>query len=410
MAGHHSKNNRILDLYQRLCAGRLIRKGDEARRFGVDERSIQRDVDDIRAFLEEQAAETGEGRTVVYDRRKKGFLLQGGQSPLMSNSEILAVSKILLESRAFSRQEMSRVLDKLISGCVPQSNMKLVSDLLANEKFHYVELTHPAPIQDKLWDMGSAIQQRTLMELEYQRQGQASSPVTRVVEPVSILFSEYYFYLNAYIVEMDQRGRYVHKYDYPAIFRIDRIEDYRTLPQRFHLPYANRFQEGEFRKRIQFMYPGRLQRIRVHVPGLLLRIDEYRHRLLIADGITGGGKGQIGRKHHIPRLNSDEPQGQMDGRRSGAQRHRITASRIFGHFLLKRVHIRPERRDPVGLKGFVDKPLLIPMHGGGRQINSLFSHVLFSISVRLFLTKRVCGCRADTNPAVSIVPEARSSR
>ena len=225
MAEGRSKTSRILDLYQRLCAGRLIRKTEEARHLGVDERSIQRDIDDIRAFLEEQAAETGEGRTVVYDHRKKGFLLQGGQSPLMSNSEILAVSKILLESRAFSRQEMSRVLDKLISGCVPQSNMKLVSDLLANEKFHYVELTHPAPIQDKLWDMGSAIQQRTLMELEYQRQGQASSPVTRVVEPVSILFSEYYFYLNAYIVEMDQRGRYVHKYDYPAIFRIDRIED-----------------------------------------------------------------------------------------------------------------------------------------------------------------------------------------
>ena len=262
MAEGRSKTSRILDLYQRLCAGRIIRKAEEARRFGVDERSIQRDIDDIRAFLEEQAAETGEGRTVVYDRRKKGFLLQGGQSPLMSNSEILAVSKILLESRAFSRQEMSRVLDKLISGCVPQSNMKLVSDLLANEKFHYVELTHPAPIQDKLWDMGSAIQQRTLTELEYQRQGPASSPVTRVVEPVSILFSEYYFYLNAYIVEMDQRGRYVHKYDYPAIFRIDRIEGYRTLPQRFHLPYVNRFQEGEFRKRIQFMYPGRLQRIR----------------------------------------------------------------------------------------------------------------------------------------------------
>ena len=167
---------------------------------------------------------------------------------------------------------------------------------------------------------------------------------------------------------------------------------------------------ADHRLRIRVLFKGRLQRIRVHVPGLLLRVDEYRHRLFIADGITGGGKGQIGGKHHIPRLNPDEPQGQMDGRRSGAQRRRITASRIFGHFLLKSVHIRPERRDPVGLKGFVHKPLLIPVHGGGRQINSLFSHVLFSISVRLFLTKRVCGCRADTNPAVSIVPEARSSR
>ena len=244
MAERRSKNSRVLDLYQRLCAGRTIRKSEEALRFGVDERSIQRDIDDIRAFLEDRAAEAGDTRTVVYDRNKKGFILQGGQSPLMTNSEILAVSKILLESRAFCKEEMSSILDKLVSGCVPQRNMKLVSDLLANEKFHYVELTTPAPIQDKLWDIGSAIQQRTLLELDYRRQGPEVSTVRRVVEPVSILFAEYYFYLNAYIVELDGRGRYVHKYDYPAIFRIDRMEAYRVLPQRFRLPYADRFQEG----------------------------------------------------------------------------------------------------------------------------------------------------------------------
>ena len=46
--------------------------------------------------------------------------------------------------------------------------------------------------------------------------------IKRVVEPVVILFSEYYFYLNAYIVEKDETGKYVHKYGYPAVFRIDR--------------------------------------------------------------------------------------------------------------------------------------------------------------------------------------------
>ena len=284
MAERRSKNSRVLDLYQRLCAGRTIRKSEEALRFGVDERSIQRDIDDIRAFLEDRAAEAGDTRTVVYDRNKKGFILQGGQSPLMTNSEILAVSKILLESRAFCKEEMSSILDKLVSGCVPQRNMKLVSDLLANEKFHYVELTTPAPIQDKLWDIGSAIQQRTLLELDYRRQGPEVSTVRRVVEPVSILFAEYYFYLNAYIVELDGRGRYVHKYDYPAIFRIDRMEAYRVLPQRFRLPYADRFQEGEFRKRVQFMYPGRLQRILFRYTGA--SVDAILDRLPTAKVVS----------------------------------------------------------------------------------------------------------------------------
>ena len=171
MPDHQSKNSRILDMYERLCAGKTLNKSEEALRFGIDERSVQRDIDDIRAYLAERSISSGDDRQVVYDRQKKGFLLSGYQSPLMTNSEILAVSKILLESRAFTKKDMSAILDKLISGCVPQKNMKLVSDLLANEKFHYVELTNPAGIQDKLWDIGSDIQQRHLLEISYQKQG-----------------------------------------------------------------------------------------------------------------------------------------------------------------------------------------------------------------------------------------------
>lgn len=31
--------------------------------------------------------------------------------------------------------------------------------------------------------------------------------------------------------------------------------------EHFQIPYSQRFQEGEFRKRVQFMYGGRLQRV-----------------------------------------------------------------------------------------------------------------------------------------------------
>ena len=44
-----SKNTRTLDMYDRLCEGKIINKSIEAHNFGVDERSIQRDIDDIRA-------------------------------------------------------------------------------------------------------------------------------------------------------------------------------------------------------------------------------------------------------------------------------------------------------------------------------------------------------------------------
>ena len=282
----------MLDIYQRLCEGRIIVKAEEAQRSGVDERSVQRDIDDIRAYLHDRVLlGTGDGREVIYDRQQKGFRLASYQAPLMTNSEILAVSKILLESRAFSKADMFTILDKLVAGCVPQKNMKLVTELLANEKFHYTELTHPVGVQEKMWDIGSDIQKRNLMALRYQRQDTSQPPVERIVEPVSLLFSEYYFYLNAYIVEQNDAGGYQHKYDYPAIFRIDRITDYRLLDEKFTLPYADRFQEGEFRKRVQFMYPGKLLRVRFRYTGS--SVESVLDRLPTASVLSTGSDGSI---------------------------------------------------------------------------------------------------------------------
>ena len=43
------KVERIINLYNRIIDGEVINKADEAKHFGVNERSIQRDLEDIRA-------------------------------------------------------------------------------------------------------------------------------------------------------------------------------------------------------------------------------------------------------------------------------------------------------------------------------------------------------------------------
>jgi len=267
MAEKQSKNFRTLDVYVRLCEGKIINKSEEAERFGVDERSIQRDIDDIRAFISERSTAGKDTREIIYDRNKKGFVMIGEESSLMSNGEVLAVSKILLESRAFTKKEIGFILDKVISGCVPQKNTKLISELISNEKYHYVELHHKSIIEDKLWAFGENIKQCELMEIIYEKQVASKETVKRIVEPVAVLFSEYYFYLNAFIVELDENGKYVHKFEHPAICRIDRIKKYKKIGIKFKIPYANRFEEGEFRKKVQFMYAGSLQRCRFRYTG-----------------------------------------------------------------------------------------------------------------------------------------------
>ena len=292
MVERQSKNNRTLDMYARLCEGKVLNKTEEAQRFGVDERSIQRDIDDIRAFLAERCVSSeGESRTVDYSRREKGYIMRGIEATMLSNSEILAISKILLESRAFTKEEIESILDKLILGCVPYKNMKLVSDLIANEKFHYVELHHKSKIKDILWNLGSEIKSCNLLEISYQRHVKAKDKITRIIQPVAIVFADYYFYLNAYIVEPDENGRFIQKYDYPAIFRVDRILTYKEIGEKFKIPYASRFEEGEFRKRVQFMYSGELTKVTFRYSGTSL--EAILDRLPSAEVLVEDEKGTI---------------------------------------------------------------------------------------------------------------------
>ena len=267
MADKQHKNSRTLDMYIRLCEGKSINKKEEALRFGVDERSIQRDIDDIRAFLADRSESTGDERDIIYDRGRQGYVMKGLERSLLSNDEILAVSKILLESRAFTKKEIGQILDKMVAGCVPQHNMKLVSDLISNEKYHYVELSHKSAVKNKLWKLGEQVKQCNLLQLSYQKQVASKELVKRVVQPVGLIFSEYYFYLNAFIVEKDERGIYQQKYDYPAIFRLDRIRSFKELGEKFRIPYTDRFEEGEFRKRVQFMFPGDLIKLQFRYTG-----------------------------------------------------------------------------------------------------------------------------------------------
>jgi len=180
----------------------------------------------------------------------------------LTNSEVLAICKILLDSRAFTKKEMSDILDKLISCCVPKSNQKLVTDLISNEKVHYIEPRHKTKFIDTMWEIGQAIRQCQYIEINYIR-AKDKIPVKRKLKPLAIMFSEYYFYLTAFIDNEEVRKNFdVINDSFPTIYRIDRIKELNVLDEKFHIPYSNRFEEGEFRKRIQFMYGGKLRKVK----------------------------------------------------------------------------------------------------------------------------------------------------
>lgn len=76
------KNTRILELHTMLTRGECLRKKDLAQRFGVTEKSIQRDIEDLRDFF----TRSGEPRVLAYDAKERAYVDLEGDIPGVSGS------------------------------------------------------------------------------------------------------------------------------------------------------------------------------------------------------------------------------------------------------------------------------------------------------------------------------------
>ena len=244
----NDKVERILRIYTKLLNGNLINKTEEANKYGVNERSIQRDMDDIRNFLALEQATDGCTYSIVYNRQKKGYQMQKVQQTQFSNGELLAMCKLLLGSHAFSKKELKVLLDKIIGNCDVDSDRKLLKSLAGNEMFHYME-QHGADLTGELWELGQAVKGCHYIDIDWQ-DGNLNLIEKKRLKPVAILYINQFFYLAAF-EERTDIGESSKELSSPEVFRIDKMHNLQVLEERFHIPYSRRFEEGEFRGHIK---------------------------------------------------------------------------------------------------------------------------------------------------------------
>lgn len=284
--------DRLLAMYAQLAEGKPLYKAREAVKYNCSLRSIQRDIEDLRSFFADRSETTGVVQELIYDRKLNAYRLVPPLRNLLTNEETFAVLKVLLESRSLTKAELFPILEKLISCCVPQDNRRQVTDLIANEKYHYVEPRHKKEILEKMWTLSAAIRAHKEIKITYMRQ--SGDDVSRVLKPVGIMFSEFYFYLVGFIDKENQLEKIkfeVENDPFPTIYRIDRIKEYAVTDRHFNVPYQNRFEEGEFRKRVQFMYGGKLQKIKFWYKGP--SVEAVLDRLPTAKILQHNGNGYL---------------------------------------------------------------------------------------------------------------------
>ncbi|MGN0115174.1 MAG: helix-turn-helix transcriptional regulator [Acutalibacteraceae bacterium] len=250
-----NKGFRLLSIYESLKNGEVIHKEELANRFNVSAKTIQRDIDDLRAYLAETYYYDSEC-DIKYSKSKNGYYLVKSDSEWLTSEEVLALCKIILESRAFCKDELSTMLEKLLLQTTP-ADRKKVRNIINNEYFYYIPLKHNKPLLKVLWELSEYINNQEMITYSYIRQDGAKSQ--KIAKPVSIMFSEYYFYLIVF-----EDGK-----DYPIIYRVDRISNISAVGKHFDIPYKDRFSDTEFRKRVQFMYSGELKRVCFEYSGVL---------------------------------------------------------------------------------------------------------------------------------------------
>lgn len=241
--GKIDKITRILILYNRLIKGENINKTSFALENGINERSVDRDIEDIRMFL----SEIYSTHELLFDRVSGMYYMTGCNNAEVTGVELMALLKILISSRAFTKDEMEGLLSGIVS-LVSNYKGKELIEVVRNEVDNYKQPSHGKAILKLQWDLNKCILNQRKIKMEYYKQN--SEKVERIVSPISVVFSEYYFYLVAFIDG--------HDYNYPAFFRIDRINSFKVLEEMYPKELFNQYNVGDMRKSIQFMYAGDL--------------------------------------------------------------------------------------------------------------------------------------------------------
>ena len=176
---------------------------------------------------------------------------------LLTNKELFAMTKVLIGSKAFSRGELLKIISKL-KAHTSHSDKNRLETLISNELAHYKEINYDCTsIIENVWDITTYIMEKRLITISYYKMNR--SKVKHKLIPVSIMFSEYYFYLIAY--------KYEDTTSTPIYFRIDRITHITAHREHFLLNEHQTFDEGLLRSRSQFMWPGPLRKIRFEFTG-----------------------------------------------------------------------------------------------------------------------------------------------
>lgn len=257
---------RLLTIFLRLQSGEKISKATLAEEFSVNLRTIQRDLSSLRIALEE----VGVDKELDFDTSNNMYFLKGKNS--FSKKDVLVISKILLENRAFNKEEINSLLERLLATLTEEGNREIKS-IIQSEWFSYKSLTNDCNRIDTIWNISEMIRKEQMIEISYTAPMKTSKK--HIVYPISLYYDSHYFYLVAYNI----------KYEGYRTYRIDRIEDYVEVSvEKPDISYGKKYKDGDVRNYRVDAYEGTMIRIQlIYIGNVEIVFDQFPESKLLSE-------------------------------------------------------------------------------------------------------------------------------
>ena len=277
----NTRQERVLEIFFRGLRGEDLSVQALADEYQVSTKSISRSINDLKNFLADHRDLVGYTQ-LQYSHQDRCYRLF--MDEFLSSKELFSLVEVMIGARAFSKNELLELTGKLRRFTTPEDRGKL-NDLIRREIYHYPEIKHDCDsVQDNLWQLVNCISKKQEISVDYNRMDRKL--VTHRLRPVSVMFTDYYFYLIAFLTEG--------KMDKPYYFRIDRIRQITVHRKKYGAFDVPAFDEGLLRQRSMFMWPGKLQTIRFEFTGPSVQavLDKIPTAKIVERETTTDGKPQ----------------------------------------------------------------------------------------------------------------------
>lgn len=225
-----NSNQRIMDIFISLYQGEIISVTESSNKYSTSIRTIQRDLATISSALDTDELKM---RLAVNPSNGYYFLEKLDQ---LSPQEALVIGKVLLESRALTKNEIEKVINHILDELSEESS-KIIKQSLANERLSYYPLKHQENLLQLVWDFSTYITEQTVLIFTYQKN--RGEVVQRKGLPVSLFFSEYYFYVIFYNPTYKSYLNY----------RLDRFIDIQATSEKIKIDHKDRLEDSQLRKK-----------------------------------------------------------------------------------------------------------------------------------------------------------------